>query len=97
MKNFYFLDNYDSFTYNLVHIIEQIIGNRIDVFQNDKISIDEIENTTKLYYPQDLVFQKKQDTIGYYQNLCFIKIHIGNLLRTTSNCRGIWRKSFQFI
>ena len=42
------LDNYDSFTYNLVQMIEQIIGNRIDVFQNDKISIDEIEKYDKI-------------------------------------------------
>lgn len=32
------LDNYDSFTYNLVHIIKEL-GYEVDVFRNDKISL----------------------------------------------------------
>ena len=31
------LDNYDSFTYNLVQMIEQIMGEKVDVFRNDQI------------------------------------------------------------
>ncbi|WP_233899757.1 anthranilate synthase component II [Tenacibaculum piscium] len=37
------LDNYDSFTYNLVHMVEDITGNLPDVFRNDEISIAEID------------------------------------------------------
>ncbi len=40
------IDNYDSFTYNLVQIIEQ--SSEISVFRNDKISIDEIEQLNPL-------------------------------------------------
>lgn len=36
------IDNYDSFTFNLVHYIMQT-GAKVDVFRNNKISIDEIE------------------------------------------------------
>ena len=36
------LDNYDSFTYNLVHMIEDITGNLPDVYRNDEISVEEI-------------------------------------------------------
>lgn len=36
------LDNYDSFTYNLVHMVEDITGNLPDVFRNDEIAIEEI-------------------------------------------------------
>lgn len=36
------LDNYDSFTYNLVHIFESL-GVEVDVFRNDKISLEEVE------------------------------------------------------
>lgn len=32
------LDNYDSFTYNLVHAVEKIIDADVDVFRNDEIS-----------------------------------------------------------
>ena len=31
-------DNYDSFTYNLVHLVEKIIGEKVDVFRNDQIT-----------------------------------------------------------
>ncbi len=37
------LDNYDSFTYNLVHMIEDITGNLPDVFRNDEIDVEEIQ------------------------------------------------------
>ena len=35
------IDNYDSFTYNLVQYIGQL-GGAVEVYRNDKISIDEI-------------------------------------------------------
>lgn len=31
------VDNYDSFTFNLVHIVEQILDNHVDVRRNDEI------------------------------------------------------------
>ena len=35
------IDNYDSFTYNLVHFLGEL-GADIDVYRNDKITLDEI-------------------------------------------------------
>lgn len=37
------LDNYDSFTYNLVQYIQEILGQQIDVFRNDEISLDAVD------------------------------------------------------
>lgn len=41
------LDNYDSFTYNLVHII-RALGYSVDVYRNDKISLEEIKKYDKI-------------------------------------------------
>lgn len=35
-------DNYDSFTYNLVHLVEKITGEKVDVFRNDRIGLADI-------------------------------------------------------
>ncbi len=36
------LDNYDSFTFNLVQYIERIVGQKVDVFRNDQITLDDV-------------------------------------------------------
>ncbi len=36
------LDNYDSFTYNLVHLVEKITGENVTVHRNDEISLDAV-------------------------------------------------------
>jgi anthranilate synthase component 2 len=41
-------DNYDSFTYNLVHLVEKILHIKVDVFRNDKIALDEIKQYDKI-------------------------------------------------
>lgn len=38
------IDNYNSFTYNLVHYLENLTQQHVDVFRNDQISLDEVEN-----------------------------------------------------
>jgi anthranilate synthase/aminodeoxychorismate synthase-like glutamine amidotransferase len=37
------IDNYDSFTYNLVHLFEEL-GAEVRVFRNDALSVDEAES-----------------------------------------------------
>jgi anthranilate synthase component II len=41
-------DNYDSFTYNLVHVVEKIIHGKVDVFRNDKISLEKVNDYDKI-------------------------------------------------
>lgn len=41
-------DNYDSFTYNLVHIIEKLGYDDIDTYRNDKIKLEEIAGYDKI-------------------------------------------------
>ena len=35
-------DNYDSFTYNLVHLVEKITHEKVDVFRNDQIALEKV-------------------------------------------------------
>lgn len=42
MEKIILIDNYDSFTYNLYHQIEKIFDGKIDVYRNDKISLEEV-------------------------------------------------------
>jgi anthranilate synthase component II len=41
-------DNYDSFTYNLVHLVEKITNVKVDVFRNDEINLDDVELYDKI-------------------------------------------------
>jgi len=41
-------DNYDSFTYNLVHLVEKITHTRVDVFRNDQIAMEKIKEYDKI-------------------------------------------------
>jgi anthranilate synthase component 2 len=42
------IDNYDSFTYNLVHLVEKIKHQKIDVFYNDQIDLDAVAHYQKI-------------------------------------------------
>ncbi len=44
MKKVLIIDNYDSFTYNLVHAVEDIIKQAVTIKKNDKLTIEEIDN-----------------------------------------------------
>ena len=41
-------DNYDSFTYNLVHLVEKITHKKVDVFRNDEISLEQVNAYDKI-------------------------------------------------
>jgi len=41
-------DNYDSFTYNLVHLVEKIIHQKVDVYRNDEIPLEKVKAYDKI-------------------------------------------------
>lgn len=41
-------DNYDSFTYNLVHLVEKITHEKVDVYRNDQIALEKIKGYDKI-------------------------------------------------
>lgn len=48
MKSILVIDNYDSFTYNLVHIIQKQVTTKVAVYRNDKIDIETINEYDKI-------------------------------------------------
>lgn len=47
MKKILVIDNYDSFTYNLVHYLEDLNGD-VTVFRNDQFHLDDVEPFDKI-------------------------------------------------
>ncbi|MDR1876457.1 MAG: aminodeoxychorismate/anthranilate synthase component II [Flavobacteriaceae bacterium] len=41
-------DNYDSFTYNLVHLVKELGYKEVDVIRNDRIELSEVEKYDKI-------------------------------------------------
>ena len=41
------IDNYDSFTYNLAHLVKEL-GAEVDVLRNDKFRLEELEPYDKI-------------------------------------------------
>lgn len=41
-------DNYDSFTYNLVHLVNKIVSVQVDVFRNDQLPLEDVKKYDKI-------------------------------------------------
>jgi anthranilate synthase component 2 len=41
-------DNYDSFTYNLVHLVEKILHERVEVHRNDQLPLEKAKEYDKI-------------------------------------------------
>lgn len=42
------LDNYDSFTYNLLHVVKELGATDVEVHRNDEIALEDIERFDKI-------------------------------------------------
>ncbi len=42
------IDNYDSFTYNLVHYLRELTGDNVEVFRNDAVTAEDLAPYDKL-------------------------------------------------
>ncbi len=48
MRKIVVIDNYDSFTYNLVHYLREITGEQVDVYRNDEIEPEALAGYDKI-------------------------------------------------
>ena len=46
--NILVFDNYDSFTYNLVHLVQQITHAKVDVYRNDQLPLEKVKEYDKI-------------------------------------------------
>ena len=95
MKKIVVIDNYDSFTYNLVHYLEDL-NCEVTVFRNDEFYIDEIKDFDKILLspgpgiPDEAGMLK--DVIKTYAST---KSILGVWFGSASYRRSLWRKSYQ--
>ena len=48
MSRILVFDNYDSFTYNLVHLVEKLLHQKVDVVRNDQIPLEKVKDYDKI-------------------------------------------------
>lgn len=48
VQNILVFDNYDSFTYNLVHLVEKLIHSKVTVVRNDQIPLEKVNQFDKI-------------------------------------------------
>ena len=46
--NILVFDNYDSFTYNLVHLVEKITHAKVEVYRNDQVALEKVKEYDKI-------------------------------------------------
>ena len=55
------LDNYDSFTYNLLHAVKELGATDVEVVRNDQIELDEVDRFDKIILSPDRAYPKRPD------------------------------------
>jgi anthranilate synthase component 2 len=81
MKKILVIDNYDSFTYNLVHYIEKLTGECPSVFRNDEIDLEDVEGYDKiLLSPGPGVPSQAGICIDLIRKYAFQKVYSGSVL-----------------
>ncbi len=94
MKKILVIDNYDSFTYNLVHYIGQITGIMPDVFRNDEISLEDVGEYEKiLLSPGPGVPVEAGICLDLIRRYSPVKSILGICLGHAGYWRGIWRQA----
>lgn len=64
-------DNYDSFTYNLVHAVKKLSYTDIEVHRNDQIELEDIERFDKIILsPGPGIPGRIRDFAGRNSHLC---------------------------
>ena len=87
-------DNYDSFTYNLVHLVEKIIGEKVDVFRNDQIPLEDVTGYDKIILsPGPGLPSEAGLLLPLIKQYAAIQIHTGCLSGSSGHRGSFWWKA----
>ena len=85
-------DNYDSFTYNLVHLVEKIMHQKVEVFRNDQIPLEKVKEYDKIILsPGPGIPEEAGLLLPLIKEYASIKIYTGCMFGPPGNWRSIWR------
>ncbi len=77
------IDNHDSFTYNIVQYVERILGEKISIFKNDAVKLDELETFDKIILSPGPATPNETTNLkaviqNYYKTKSILGICLGN-------------------
>ena len=85
------LDNYDSFTYNLLHAVKELGATDVEVVRNDQINLDEVERFDKIILsPGPGIPEEAGLLLPIIKRYAPTKSILGVLSGTSGHRRGFW-------
>ncbi len=91
MNKILIIDNYDSFTYNLVHLVNEI-GLRCEVWRNDKFALDDVDAFSHIIFsPGPGIPSEAGLLVAGDRKICSYKKYLRRLSGTAGDCRSVWR------
>ena len=86
-------DNYDSFTYNLVHLVEKITHMKVEVYRNDQIALEKVKEYDKIILsPGPGIPEEAGLLLPLIKEYASSKSILGVCLGSPGNRGSIWRK-----
>ena len=85
------LDNYDSFTYNLLHAVKELGATDVEVVRNDQINLDEVERFDKIILsPGPGIPEEAGLLLPIIKRYAPTKEYFRRLSGTSGHRRGFW-------
>lgn len=87
------IDNYDSFTYNLVHALKKFEGVTVEVKRNDEVAEGEPDLYDKIVFsPGPGLPEEAGSMLAIIKNYAGKKTNAGRMPGTSGNRRILWWK-----
>ena len=84
------IDNYDSFTYNLAHLVKEL-GADVTVFRNDQFQLPELERFDKIILSPGPGIPSEA---GLLMDV-IRKADAGRMSGSSGHRRGVWSQAYQ--